>query len=139
MEFDTLPVVILVGGMVLLYGAITNRNPVGVIKAALTGGDLSKVDPIMGPSTGLLTQTIPGTAASDPSEFHSNGSPRANPDGSPHYANDPWPLPPGDPKGKFKPIPPAGSPGDPRAPKDANRPRPATFNQPFNVGGNRAV
>lgn len=62
MDFEALPVVVLVAGMVLLYGAIKNKNPIGVIQAALTGKDLSTVAPLMGAANTAGPGAIPGTA-----------------------------------------------------------------------------
>jgi len=132
MELETIPVVILVGAIVLLYGAIRNKNPIDVIKLALSGKSLDGAKPMM--TGGGATQTVPGTPHPDPTEFHSNGKPRAYPNGQPLYADDPWPIPPTDPRSKFKVIPPAGAAGDPRAPKDANRPRGIAYAIPFMPG-----
>ncbi len=122
-ELNTPTVIIGIAGGVLLYGAITNRNPIDVIKLTLSGGDITKARPLSTPGAGLFTQTVTGTPSADPSEMHSDGTPRAFPDGSPRYVNDPRPadLQPGDPRKVFKPIPAPGAPGDPRAPKDARR------------------
>jgi len=49
---ELLPVVALVGGGVCLYGAIKNKNPIGVVTAALTGKPLSEVPPLMQDSSG---------------------------------------------------------------------------------------
>jgi hypothetical protein len=86
MEFETLPIVVLVAGTVLLYGAIKNKNPIGVIKAALTGKDLSSVPSLMdsgSPAAGpgaVAGKDIPGTpgadgdARTDPPGFDPNRS-----------------------------------------------------------------
>jgi len=43
---NTVALAILFAGFVLLYGAIKNKNPLQVIKAALTNKPLDKVDPL---------------------------------------------------------------------------------------------
>ncbi len=43
---NTIALAILFAGFVLLYGAIKNKNPLQVIKAALTNKPLDKVDPL---------------------------------------------------------------------------------------------
>lgn len=43
---STMSLAILFAGFVLLYGAIKNRNPLQVIKAAITNQPLDKVDPL---------------------------------------------------------------------------------------------
>lgn len=71
MDFELLPLIALIAGGVLLYGAVANKNPVEVIKAALTGQDLSKVPPLQGPdatSTGpgaIPGNQVPGTPGAD--------------------------------------------------------------------------
>ena len=49
MDIETLPVVMAVAGLVLLYGAIFNKNPVEVVRLALTGKDPSTAKPIATP------------------------------------------------------------------------------------------
>ncbi len=133
-DLDVLTVTLALAGMVVLYGAIKNKNPLDVIKLTLQGKPLDLAGPLAVPGAGLV-QTVPGTAAPDPSEFHSDGTPRAWPNGTPRYVGDPLPsqLPKNDPRLVFKVIPPAGGPGDPRAPKDARRPIVGLV--PFNPGG----
>lgn len=43
---NTMALAILFAGFVLLYGAIRNKNPLQVIKAAITNQPLDKVDPL---------------------------------------------------------------------------------------------
>lgn len=43
---NTVALAILFAGFVLLYGAIKNKNPLQIIKAALTNKPLDKVDPL---------------------------------------------------------------------------------------------
>lgn len=56
---ELLPVISLLGGVVLMYGAVKNKNPIGVIQAALTGKDLNSVPPLMQDSSSPLPGTIP--------------------------------------------------------------------------------
>ncbi len=72
-NLQTLPLVVGVAGAVLLYGAVTNRNPLDVIKLALTGKPLNTAKPLFnagastgGPTTSLNGPTLPGTGSSAP-------------------------------------------------------------------------
>jgi hypothetical protein len=53
MELETLTVLMAIAGAVVLYGAITNRNPLDVIKLTLQGKDISAARTI---STGLAAK-----------------------------------------------------------------------------------
>lgn len=48
MELETLTVVMAVIGMTLLYGAVTNRNPLDVVTLALQGKPIAGAAPISG-------------------------------------------------------------------------------------------
>lgn len=135
MEIELLPVVMTVAGIVLLYGAVTNRNPLDVVKLALQGKDVSAAAPISAPGgtrTGPFTEEIPGEASADPRQLHSDGTPRLFPNGTPRYLDDPNPnsLPDGDPRRRYVPWPEPGTSGDPRPPVDAMRPRGAGISYP---------
>ena len=45
-EISTVTVVVGIGGAVILYGAVTNRNPIDVIKLTLQGKDISAARPL---------------------------------------------------------------------------------------------
>lgn len=124
MELEVLPVVLALAGFILLYGAVQNKNPLEVVKLALQGKDPSTASPIFTPGPGLFTETVPGSGSGDPREFHTDGTPRLFPNGTPRYLGDPRPqeLPEGDPRKRFTPVPAPGAPGDPRPPVDARRP-----------------
>lgn len=125
MDIEILPVVMLVAGMVLLYGAVRNKNPLQVVQLALQGKDISTAAPIATPGIGPFTTVVPGTGSAAPGEMHTEPpGPRLFPDGSPRYADDPQPrdLPPTDPRNRFKAgIPAVGAPGDPRPGLNARR------------------
>lgn len=64
MDIELLPILMVVSGTVLLYGAVKNKNPLGVIKAALTGGKLDDVPGLT--SGGGAQKALPGgTLAKD--------------------------------------------------------------------------
>lgn len=64
MDVELLPILMVVSGTVLLYGAVKNKNPLGVIKAALTGGKLDDVPGLT--SGGGPQKALPGgTLAKD--------------------------------------------------------------------------
>lgn len=124
MELETTTVVMGIGGAVILYGAITNRNPIDVIKLTLQGRPITEARPIANfAGNNPFVEVVQGTASADPREMHSDGTPRLFPDGSPRYINDPKPqdLPANDPRRRFRPVPAPGQPGDPRPPVDARR------------------
>lgn len=106
MELETLTVFMAVAGTVMLYGAITNRNPIDVIKLTLQGGDISQARPLSTTLSGSnpFAEVIPGTAVPSPGNMHSNGrGARFFPNNTPRYVDDPLAndLPPGDPRKKF--------------------------------------
>lgn len=87
MELETLTVVMAVAGLVLLYGAVTNRNPLEVIQKAVSGEDISTASPLSrsggtagnDPPPGAVDgSTLPGTpqadgdARTDPPQFDPN-------------------------------------------------------------------
>lgn len=118
MEFDTLPIVILVAGMVLMYSAISNRNPIDVLNISLTGGDLDTARPIMTdssnapPGPGAVDgATLPGTPQAD-------GDARTDPPGFDPKRDDVLPILPGE-----------GAAGS----------GVVAYRRPFFPGGNRAV
>jgi len=122
-DIDTVSVMLFIAGGLLIFGAIKNRNPISIIKNVIAGKGKDAVQ-----SADWLAaqniQTIPGTPSADPSEFHSDGTPRLFPNGSPRYVDDP-PIdsfPPSSPYRKFQSVPAPGAPGDPRPSKDAKRP-----------------
>jgi hypothetical protein len=45
-EFNTTTVLVGIGGAVVLYGAVTNRNPIDVIKLTLQGKDIAGARPL---------------------------------------------------------------------------------------------
>lgn len=82
MDLETLPVVMFITGMILLYGAITNRNPVDVVQLALQGKDISAAAPI---STAGINTDAPGPGAVDgrtlPGTPGADGDARTDPPG----------------------------------------------------------
>jgi hypothetical protein len=122
-DLDTVSVVLFITGGLLIFGAIKNRNPISIIKNVLAGKGPDAVQ-----SADFLAAqniiTIPGTPNKDPSEFHSDGSPKLYPNGTPRFVDDPPidSLPQNSPLRVFKSVPAPGAPGDPRPPKDAKRP-----------------
>lgn len=107
MELETITVVMAVAGMVLLYGAVKNKNPLEVIKLALQGKDVNSAAPLStggGGGGGLLTKTIEGTPTAAPGVMHSNNTARFFPNNTPRYTDDPLAadLPAGDPRKKFR-------------------------------------
>lgn len=94
-RLQTLPVVVGLAGFVILYGAITNRNPIDVVKLTLTGGDLSKAAPIYTPSGSATPpgavdgRTLPGTPQAD-------GDARTDPPGFNPDTDDVLPRLPGE-------------------------------------------
>jgi len=131
-DIDVLTVTLALAGVIILYGAIKNKNPLEVLKLTLQGKDINLAKPLA--TANSMTQVVTGQPNVDPSEFHSDGTPRAYPNGTARYVGDPLPsaLPPTDTRNKFKSIVPPGTPGDPRAPKDARRP--VSFIAPFATG-----
>lgn len=75
------PVNVLMGiaGAVILYGAVTNRNPIDVIKLTLQGQPLDKARPISHPGTGFGPGTIPGNQL--PGTPGADGDARTDPPG----------------------------------------------------------
>lgn len=69
MELETLTVVMAMAGVLMLYGSITNRNPLDVIQKALRGQDISTAAPLSG-------------KGSQPSEKSQNADSILNPDGT---------------------------------------------------------
>jgi hypothetical protein len=67
MELDTLTVFMAVAGATILYGAITNRNPIDVIKLTLQGKDIKQArtiaNPLSGGSNSASTE-LPGSVDS---------------------------------------------------------------------------
>lgn len=108
MEIETITVVMAIAGVVLLYGAVKNKNPLEVIKLALQGKDVSGAAPLStgggGGGGGLLTTTIPGTPVAAAGVMHTNKTARFFPNNTPRYVDDPLAadLPAGDPRKKFK-------------------------------------
>lgn len=111
MELETITVVMAVAGMVLLYGAVKNKNPLEVIKLALQGKDINSAPPL---STGSnpnainipnpFVRTVEGTAVAAPGVMHSNNTARFFPNNTPRYTDDPLAadLPAGDPRKRFR-------------------------------------
>ncbi len=52
MNISPIPIAIMAAGGLMLYGGIRNRNPLDVVKLALSNGDLSKAKPLYTPSGG---------------------------------------------------------------------------------------
>ena len=61
MELETLPIVLLISGMVLIYAAVKNKNPLALVQAALSGKDIAKVPPLMASGAASSPGAIPGT------------------------------------------------------------------------------
>lgn len=102
-NLETLPVIMAISGGVLLYSAVTNRHPADVVKLGLQNKDLSMARPISNTTPGgLFTDVVPGTPSGSPGEFHSNGTVRMWPNGSPRYSNDPD-VPDSDPRRRYNP------------------------------------
>lgn len=122
MELETLTVLMVVAGATILYGAITNRNPLDVIKLTLQGKDISEARQL---SSGLagnnpFVEQVQGTASASPGNMHTNGTARFFPNNTPRYVDDPIAndLPADDPRRKFV----SGGPnGHVLAAKDATR------------------
>lgn len=105
MELETLTVVMAVAAMVMLYGAVTNRNPLEVIKAAVSGEDITAAAPLS-TGAGALTNVVAGTATASPGNLHSDGTARFFPNNTPRYTDDPVAntLPESDPRRRFVPA-----------------------------------
>jgi hypothetical protein len=76
-ELETLPVVLLIAGMTLLYAAIQNKNPLALVQAALSGKDISSVPPLMADSAPSSPGAVPGTAL--PGTPQNDGDARTDP------------------------------------------------------------
>lgn len=124
MELETLTVVMAVAGMVLLYGAVTNKNPLDVIQRALRGEDINQSAPLStgNPGANPFVEVVPGNAAPAPGNMHTNGTPRFFPNNTPRYVDDPVAsdLPAGDPRRRFVSAATSGN-GHVLAAKDATR------------------
>lgn len=83
MELDTLTVVMAVAALTMLYGAVTNRNPLEVVQLAVQGKDISGASPLSTPQSSAPPgavdgATLPGTpeadgdARTDPPQFDPN-------------------------------------------------------------------
>ncbi len=79
MELETLPVVLLITGLVLLYSAIENKNPLKLVQAALSGKDIASVPPLMADSAPTSPGAIPGTQL--PGTPQADGDARTDPPG----------------------------------------------------------
>lgn len=77
---DILPVVVGIGGAVLIWGAIRNKNPIEAIKLTLQGQDPNGASPISSttvtmPAGAVPSESLPGTpqpgddARTDPPGF----------------------------------------------------------------------
>lgn len=107
MELETLTVVMAVAALVMLYGAVTNRNPLEVIQRAVSGEDINGAAPLStGGGGGLFTNVVPGNATAAPGNMHSNNTARFFPNNTPRYVDDPLAnaLPAGDPRKRFVPA-----------------------------------
>lgn len=60
MDIELVPLMMVVGGSVLLYGAIKNRNPIDVVKMALTGKPLTAARQLNTVGSGDATDGGPG-------------------------------------------------------------------------------
>lgn len=47
MNISPVPVAIMAAGGLMLYSGISNRNPIDVVKLALSNGDITKAKPLM--------------------------------------------------------------------------------------------
>jgi hypothetical protein len=122
MELETLTVLMAIAGATILYGAITNRNPIDVIKLTLQGEDISKARQL---SSGLagsnpFIEVVQGTPNAAPGNMHTTSGARFYPNNTPRYVDDPAvnSLPPDDPRKKFVV---SGPNGHVLAAKDATR------------------
>lgn len=83
MDIEIVPLMMVVGGSVLLYGAIKNKNPIEVVKLALTGKPISGAKPLnsnaVGENQGAGPGAIPGTQL--PGTPKKDGDARTDPPG----------------------------------------------------------
>ena len=122
MELETLTVLMVVAGATILYGAVTNRNPLDVIKLTLQGKDLSEARQLSSGLSGSnpFVEVVQGTPSASPGNMHSNNTARFFPNNTPRYVDDPLAnsLPISDPRKMFVP---SGPNGHVLAAKDATR------------------
>lgn len=74
MDIEIVPLLMTVGGAVLLYGAIKNRNPIDVVKSALSGKSIADAKPLNGGVPGG------GDGGDNIADEVSTGSPSVNVD-----------------------------------------------------------
>lgn len=97
MDIEIVPLMMVVGGSVLLYGAIKNKNPIDVVKNALTGKSLASARPLNSAAAGnpgAGPGSIPGTQL--PGTPQKDGDARTDPPGFDPNRDSVVPILPGE-------------------------------------------
>ena len=88
MDLDVMTVALALAGTVMLYGAIKNKNPIGLVKAVLSGQSPETAPPLVTSGPGINPST-PGSVGGPPVPGQ---DPNAAPDPIPGLPNGPVPY-----------------------------------------------